>query len=122
MDLQSLIADQAPQLLESLKGAGLDDQQAGDFLPALGDQLGGGGGGGIGDLLGGGGVQALLGGDGGLEGLLENIDITAMAEKVGIDPGIARTALESVLPKIMEAIKGGGGGGLLGGLGSKLLG
>ena len=66
-------------------------------------------------------MQALLGGDGGLEGLLENVDVASLAEKVGIDPGIAQTALETVLPKILEALQGGGGG-LLGGLGSKLLG
>ena len=90
----------------------MNSEQAEKFLPAAGEQLSG--------AASGGGLASLLGG-GGIEGVLEQVDVTALAQQVGIEPDMARKALDTIVPKLMEAMQQGGGG-LLGGVGSKLLG
>ena len=115
MDIQALLADQGPELLEKLQQVGLSQEQAQNFLPAAGDQVSN-------ALSGGGGISALLGG-GGVEDILKNIDIGEIAEKVGIDSALAEKALHALAPMVMEKLgSGGGAGGMLGGLAGKLLG
>lgn len=113
MDIQELLSSQGPALLSKLQGAGLSADQAKDFLPAAGEQ--------VSEAVSGGGVASLLGGGGGVEDLLKNVDVGAIAEKVGIDSALAEKALQSIVPTVMEALQGGGGAaGMLGGLAGKL--
>jgi hypothetical protein len=112
MDIQALLANQGPALLGKLQEVGLSAEQAKDFLPAAGDQ--------VSQAASSGGLASLLGG-GGVEDLLKNVDIAALAEKVGIDKGLAEKALQSIVPMVMESLQGSGGaGGMLGGLAGKL--
>ena len=111
MDIQEIISSQGPALLSKLQGVGLSADQAKDFLPAAGEQ--------VSQAASGGGIASLLGG-GGVDDLLKNVDIGAIAEKVGIDKALAEKALQSIVPMVMDAVKGGGAGGMLGGLAGKL--
>ena len=112
MDIQDLISSQGPALLSKLQGAGLSADQVKGFLPAAGEQ--------VSAAVSGGGIASLLGG-GGVEDLIKNIDISALAEKVGIDNALAEKALQSIVPIVKEALQGGGGtAGMLGALAGKL--
>ena len=112
MDIQEILSSQGPALLDKLQGVGLSADQAKDFLPAASEQ--------VSAAASGGGIASLLGG-GSVEDLLKNVDIGAIAEKVGIDKALAEKALQSIVPTVMEALQGGGGAaGMLGGLAGKL--
>jgi hypothetical protein len=113
MDIQALLASQGPALLGKLQDVGLSADQAKDFLPAAGEQ--------VSQAASSGGIASLLGG-GGIEDLLKNVDIGAIAEKVGIDKGLADKAMQAIVPMVMQSLQGssGGVGGMLGGLAGKL--
>ena len=112
MDIQDIISSHGPALLSKLQGVGLSADQAESFLPAASEQ--------VSATVSGGGVASLLGG-GGVDALIKNIDIGAIAAKVGIDKALAEKALQSVVPMVMEAMQGGGGAAaMLGGLAGKL--
>jgi hypothetical protein len=111
MDIQAFLARQGPALLGKLQDVGLSPDQAKNFLPAAGAQ--------ISQAASGGGFASLLGG-GGVEDLLKNVDIGAIAEKVGIDKALAEKAMQSLVPMVMESLQDSGAGGMLGGLAGKL--
>ncbi|MFT5173217.1 MAG: hypothetical protein ACI8W7_001388 [Gammaproteobacteria bacterium] len=113
MDIQDIISSQGPALLSKLQSVGLSADQAKDFLPAASEQ--------VSAAVSSGGIASLLGGDG-VDALIKNIDIGAIAEKVGIDKALAEKALQSLVPMVMEVMQGGGGGAaaMLGGLAGKL--
>ena len=114
MDIETLLADQGPELLEKLQQVGLNSEQAQAFLPEAGDQV-------AKALSGGSGLANLLGG-GGVDDLLRNIDTDAIAEKVGIGKTLAEKALQALVPIVMKNIgSSGGAAGMLGGLASKFL-
>ena len=106
MDIMDLLKG-SPELLDGLKGLGLDDNNIGDLANGVGDQLGGGDGFDFTDLL-----TGLTG-----DGFLENVDIGALAAQVGISPEVVQQAVAMVAPQIAEFTGGGGGlGGLVKGL------
>ena len=112
MNIDELLSSQTPALLSTLQNTGLSADQARDFLPAASEQ--------VSAAASSAGLASLLGG-GGIEGLLRNVNIGAIAEKVGIDEALAEKALQSLVPTVMEALQGGGGtNALLGGLAGKL--
>ena len=103
MDIMDLLKG-SPELLDGLKGLGLDDNNIGDLASGVGDQLGGGDGFDFTDLL-----TGLTG-----DSFLENVDITALAQQVGISPETVQSAMALVAPVIADFTGGAGGG--LGGL------
>jgi hypothetical protein len=112
MNFQDIISSHGPAMLSKLQSAGLSAEQAEDFLLAAGGQ--------VSTAVSRGGIASLLGGSG-VDNLLKNIDIGAIAKKVGIDKVLAEKALQSVAPMVMEALQGGGGASaMLGGLAGKL--
>lgn len=99
MDLfTNLLADSAGDAINALTGAGFSTSQAAQFLPAIADQVG-----------------ESAGGLGGLDigGLLANIDIVAVAEKVGISPSMAQQGLQTIVPLLTSKLDLGSGDGLL---------
>ncbi len=101
MDLSNLIQG-APDLLDGLKGMGLSDDNISGMANEVGNQLGGGDGFDFTDLLSG--LQA--------DSFLEQIDVSALAAKVGISPDMAQQAINLVAPKVAEFTGGSGLGGL----------
>jgi len=112
MDIAGILSSQGPELLKTLEGVGFSADQAEQFLPEAGQQIAG--------ALSGGGLENLLG-SADIGTLLERVDVADLASKLGIDGGLVGSGLNAILPQIMEALKGEAGG-ILGGLGSKLLG
>lgn len=92
-------------------------------IGALLSLAGGGGGGGglmgaLGGMLGGGSGAAAPAAGGSFAGPIADQIAGFVAQKVGIDPSMARTVVNIALPKVIEFVKskGGGLGGGLGGL------
>lgn len=104
MDIGSLLKG-SPELLESVLGAGLPESKVGGLSDAIGNQLGGGDGLDLGDLLG-----ALD-----KDSFLSKIDIGAVAEQIGVSPDIVNSVVQTLAPKIEEFVPGG-----LGAVGSAL--
>jgi hypothetical protein len=112
MDIGEILSSQGPKLLETLEGVGFNAEQAQQFLPEAGQQIASAlSGGGLGDLLSGNSVG----------GLLESIDVAGLSSRLGIDGGLVGSGLNAIVPQIIDGLKGDAGG-VLGGLGSKLLG
>lgn len=109
MDLGSLLSS-SPELMDGLRGLGLEESQIGPLANAVGDQLGGGGG--I-DLA------ALLSGLD-LEGFLAKIDIGAVADVVGVSPELVQSAIDLIGPAV-ASFDGQNVGDLLGGLAKSFL-
>lgn len=96
-------AEGAAQQLGGAGGGGLGELAAG----LLGGASGGGGLGGLAaGLMGGGGVPA--GGTGGIAALAGPI-AQFVAQKTGLSPAIATTVVNVALPKLLEMMKGAGG-------------
>jgi len=112
VDIKEILSGHGPELLKTLEQVGFSAEQAQQFLPEAGQK--------IAAAVSGGGLGDLLSGDA-VGGLLENVDVASLTSKLGIDSGLVRSGLNAIVPQILEGLKGGTGG-LLGGLGSKLLG
>ena len=94
MDIGELISN-APDLAGGLQELGLDQSKVGELGQAITGQLAGEDGLDIGDLLSGFDAQSFL----------SRIDVSAVAEKVGISPEIAQTAIDLIAPKIAEVYR-----------------
>jgi hypothetical protein len=104
MDIQKLIKEQGPALIQQLiNKAGFTQQQAQGFLPMLVGK--------VTELIKGGGidVKALLGG-GDLSGLIGKLGLGAIAGKFGIDEAKATAGAKAVLPGVMQALQKQAGG------------
>ena len=101
MNISQLIKG-APELMSGLKDLGLDDQKVGSLGEGIGSQLGGG----I-DL------SSLLNGMN-AQSFLEKIDVTALAEQVGVPPALATSAVKLIAPKVAEFTSEGGLGAVAG--------
>jgi len=104
MDIMDLLKN-APGLLDSIQQAGVPEDKVSGLGNAIGQQLGGSDGFDFTDLLGG--LD--------LDSFTSKVDVSALAEQVGISPEIAQQALALVGPKIAEFTPGG-----LGALAGKL--
>jgi hypothetical protein len=129
---QFLGSGEASQVLGQLQQQGLSPQQAqgavsataegaaqaatqgslGDLLGgggglagALGGLVGGGGGGGLGGLLGGLAGGAPTPGGSGLPPQLVDSIAQIVSQKTGLDPAMAKTAVNVVLPKVVDFVK-----------------
>ncbi len=124
--LKDLLANHSSELIDSLSESGFTVDQAQEFLPEAGQ--------GVKDALGAGDIVSLLGSDTDtvVSSLLEKVDISAIAERLGLDETMVSNGFEVLIPKVLDIFKeqggglssllGGGEGGLLGGiakLGSK---
>lgn len=89
MDISKILSA-APDVLEGLKGLGLDDGNISQLADEVGNQVGGGDGLDLGDIL-----TSLTGDD-----FLSQLDAGAIASKVGISPDIASQALNLIAPLI----------------------
>ena len=104
MDVMDLLKG-APGLLDSIQQAGVPEEKISDFGSALGQQLGGGGGFDLTDLLGG--LD--------LDSFLSKVDVSSLADQVGISPEVVQQVLQIIGPKVAEFSPGG-----LGSLAGKL--
>ena len=109
MDLGSLLSS-SPELMDGLRGLGLEESQIGQLANTVGEQLGGGGGLDLAGLLGG--LD--------LESFLSKIDVAAVAQAVGISPELAQSALDLIGPAVAN-FDGQSAGDLLGGLAKSFL-
>jgi hypothetical protein len=112
--LNTLIGDKGGDLVASLLKQGFDNNNANTFLREAG--------GSISSAVTSGKVDLSQGGISDQVGaLLKNIDITALASRVGIKPELAQSGLNTVLPTLLQLLQQGGGqgiGSLLSGAGS----
>ncbi len=109
MNIMDLL-EGVPGLLDSVKEAGVADDQLPGLGSALGQQLGGDDGFDFTDLLGG--LD--------LENFVSQIDIGQLAEQVGISPAIAEQVVALIGPKVADFSPADGLGGALGSLAGKL--
>lgn len=91
------------ELLDAVKDVGVPENKIEALGDAIGNQLGGGDGLDLGDLLGG--LD--------LESFLNKVDADAIAEQLGLSPTIVSAAINLIGPKVAEFAPGG-----LGALGS----
>ena len=96
MDVMDLLKD-APGLLDSIQQAGVPEEKISEFGSALGQQLGGGDGFDLTDLLGGLDVDAFL----------SKVDVSSLADQIGISPAIVQQVLQIIGPKVAEFSPGG---------------
>ena len=99
MDMMDLLKG-APGLLDSIREAGVSDEQLPSLGSALGSQLGGSDGFDFTDLLGG--LD--------LDNFLSKIDVAGLADQVGIAPEIAEKVVGLIGPKVEEFVPGSLGG------------
>jgi uncharacterized protein YidB (DUF937 family) len=115
MDIQKLIQEQGPALVQQLTAkAGFLPDQAKSFLTQIAGKLV--------DLVKGGGfdLKSLLGG-GDVNAIIGKLGLGEIASKVGIDQAKATQGAKVVLPGIMNALNQAGGlGGLAAGAGDLL--
>ena len=104
MDVMDLLKG-APGLLDSIQQAGVPGEKIPDLGAALGQQLGGGDGLDLTDLLGG--LD--------LDSFLSKVDVSSLAEQVGVSPEVVQQVLQVIGPKIAEFSPG-----ILGDLAGKL--
>jgi len=99
MDLISdFITDKGSELISTLIDLGFSQDQAEQFLPEAGKN-----------------VMSLIGeGQTDIDSILDNINISALAEKIGIDSSLVSNGLKSILPTLLEKLGSKGVGGLLG--------
>ena len=88
----SKILSTAPDVLEGLKGLGLDDGNISQLADEVGNQVGGADGLDLGDIL-----TSLSGDD-----FLSQLDAGAIASKIGISPDIASQALKLIAPLVED--------------------
>lgn len=104
MNIMDLMKN-APGLLDSIQEAGVPADKIGSLGSALEGQLGGSDGFDFTDLLGG--LD--------LDGFLSKIDISSLADQVGISPQVAETVINLIGPKVADFMPSG-----LGSVGSAL--
>ncbi len=98
--IYNLMGDNAPKLIEQLTGAGFGTEQAQGFLPdALQSVMGG-----LQQFD----IEKLLGADSDTQtsSLLDRIDITALAGRLGGDSGLTTRGLQAIIPQILGFLKG----------------
>lgn len=109
--LNDIMKNNAPELAALLTGKGFNVEQASQFLPEAAGH--------IMKALPGDGVASLISGNGAslITGLMQKIDIAALASATGINTTLATTGLNALLPKLVELVgkEGGGLTSLLGG-------
>jgi nucleoid DNA-binding protein len=103
--LASLLREQAPQLVSAVtEKTDLTSEQAERLVPEAADAtvaaLGQSEGLDLGNLLGGGNLGQLL----------SKIDVSALASRVGISDSQAGTALQTIVPLVLQLIQSKGGG------------
>ena len=97
--IYNLMGNKGTQLIELLTSAGLGTEQAQSFLPdALQSVMGG-----LQQVE----FQALLGADSNTQtsSLMDKIDITALAGRLGGDSGLASRGLQAIIPRILGFLK-----------------
>ncbi len=104
MDVMDLMKN-APGLLDSLKSAGVPEDKTGDLAGAIGQQLGGSDGLDLGDLLGG--LD--------LDNFLSKVDVSAVANQVGLSPSVVQKAVELIGPHVAGFMPSAGALGALAG-------
>ena len=104
MDIGSLLKG-SPDLLQSILQTGLPEDKVGGLSDAVGNQLSGGDGLDLGDLLG-----ALD-----KDSFLAKIDVNSIAEQIGVSPAIVDSVMQILAPKIEAFLPDG-----LGSVGSAL--
>jgi hypothetical protein len=104
MDVMDLLKN-APGLLDALKSAGVPEDKTGDLAGAIGQQLGGSDGLDLGDLLGG--LD--------LDNFLSKVDVSAIADQIGLSPAVVQKAVELIGPYVADFIPSAGGLGTLAG-------
>lgn len=104
MDITGLL-ENAPELVQSLQGLGLDDPQIQGMAQEIGAQLSSGAGLDFTALLSG--LNA--------ETFLAQIDVAALAEKIGISAELAQSAVDLIAPAVAN-FDGGGVAGAVGNL------
>ena len=109
--LNGIIKSHSGELSSLLVGKGFNLEQAKQFLPAAADQ--------VMKVAPQEGIAGLLSGSGAsvVAGLMQKIDVGALASAAGINAEMATTGLNALLPKIVQLLgnDGGGLGALLGG-------
>ncbi len=98
--LQSILGDKAGEMISGLVGKGFSQEQAEKFLPEAGSSI----------------VSAFenSGGNSDADSILGNIDLSAIASKLGIDSNLVDQGMKFILPTILGQLGGSGAGGLLG--------
>ena len=104
MDVMDLLKN-APGLLDALKSAGVPEDKTGDLAGAIGQQLGGSDGLDLGDLLGG--LD--------LDNFVSKIDVSAVANQVGLSPSIVQKAVDLIGPHVADFMPSAGALGSLAG-------
>lgn len=115
MDLiANLMENKGSELIEQLAGAGLGTEQAQDFLPdALKSVMAG-----LHQVD----IQALMGAESDTQtaSVMDKIDISALADRLGGDASLASSGLQAIIPGILGFLKDNPAAtGLLGMLNSK---
>ncbi len=109
--LDGIIKSHSGELSSLLVDKGFNLEQAKQFLPAAADQ--------VMKAAPQEGIAGLLSGSGAsvVAGLMQKIDVGALASAAGINAEMATTGLNALLPKIVQLLgnDGGGLGALLGG-------
>ena len=96
--ISGFITDKGSELISTLIDLGFSQDQAEQFLPEAGKN-----------------VMSLIGeGQTDIDSILDNINISALAEKIGIDSSLVSNGLKSILPTLLEKLGSKGVGGLLG--------
>lgn len=104
MDIMDLLKN-APGLRDSIESAGVPAEKTGELASAIGQQLGGADGLDLGDLLGG--LD--------LDSFLSKIDVSAVADQVGLSSGIVQKAVELIGPHVADFLPSAGALGALAG-------
>ncbi|MEQ8858981.1 MAG: hypothetical protein RIC56_10055 [Pseudomonadales bacterium] len=107
MDIMDLLKGDG-DLLESIKGLGVPEDKIPDLGQAIGQQLGGGDGFDLTDLLGGLDLQSFL----------AKVDVGAIASQLNLSPDVIQQVVALIGPKVQDFVPGGLGS--LGSLAGKL--
>lgn len=98
--IYNLMGNNGPELVKHLTGAGFGTEQAKDCLPDLLQSVMGG----LQHVD----IETLLSADSDAQtsSLLERIDITALASRLGGDSGLATRGLQAIIPRVLGFLKG----------------
>ena len=106
--IEKLIGEHGGAWLEKLSGLGFSMEQAKEFLPASLEAI-------VDRFQNGGFDLSSLLGNLDVDSILGKLDLGALAQKAGVDEGLAQNGLKELIPDIAEKVTGDGG--LLGKLG-----
>ncbi len=113
--LKDIISSHSPDFLSALTESGFSSEQAEEFLPDAGQS--------VTEAVKTTDLTDLLGGDAStaISSILENIDISSLAERLGMDETMVDTGITALITKFLDIAKGEGGGlsSLLGGEGQE---